>query len=82
MSDRPGLWEQAKFARPDNSWTALALNLVFWTAFYSINLVIVLTGTSYSRYSVMGLLVFLIPILHGIGSGARKLRNTPTSQNG
>ncbi|MFD7900808.1 hypothetical protein ACFV4G_01045 [Kitasatospora sp. NPDC059747] len=74
MNTVKAFWGQVTFARPGNSWTALVANLVFWLLLYAADLVAVFGGYTSNWHAVTGLLVFLLPILHGFAVVGRKRR--------
>jgi hypothetical protein len=74
MSKKPDFWDQACYARPENSWAALAVNLACWTALYTADLVGVVFMHFGNVYAVAGVVLFLIPLGHGGSAVLRKLR--------
>ncbi|MER7753317.1 hypothetical protein [Kitasatospora sp. NPDC097643] len=74
MTDTKTFWQQLTFARPGNSWFALVLNLAFWLLLYAANLVMVFGGYTTNWRAAAGVLVFLLPIMHGLAVARRKIR--------
>ncbi|MEU8512899.1 hypothetical protein AB0C76_15100 [Kitasatospora sp. NPDC048722] len=74
MNNVKKFWRQATFARPGNSWTALAVNLTFWLLLYAVDLIAVFGGYTTNWRALAGVLVFLLPVFHGFSVITRKRR--------
>lgn len=77
MASDMGFLEQVKFPRVENSWAAILVNLLFWSALWGFDLYGVTTGHTHKITVILSLFIIPVAIVHGYVVVVRKLRRIP-----